>query len=120
MSLSTWSTGKYKSRRNGKIYSYKSSWEVIYMDLLDSSDDILEWDYESVFVMYLDKTKVKKYIPDFLLTLKTGLKIIVEIKPLKMRNSVINTSKRMAILQKCKEEGWKYYEWSPGEPLILV
>lgn len=89
------------------------------MDLLDSSPQILEWVYEPVFVCYLHETKIKKYIPDFLITLSTGRKILVEIKPERMRNVSLNVAKRNAVLQKCEEENWEYHEWSPGEPLFL-
>ena len=115
--MSKWSTGKYRSRKSGVVYDYKSSWEAIYMDKLDSNPQISEWVYEPVFVCYLHEAKVKKYIPDFLVTLKSGRKILVEIKPERMRNISSNVAKRNAVLQKCDEEKWEYYEWSPGEQI---
>lgn len=90
------------------------------MDLLDSHPEISEWVYEPVFVCYLDKYRVKKYIPDFLVTLQSGRKILVEIKPERMRMTSTNSAKREAILQKCKEENWDYYEWCPGEPIFIT
>ena len=88
------------------------------MDSLDSDTQIHEWVYEPVFVCYLHDLKVKKYIPDFLITLNTGRKILVEVKPERMRNVSSNVAKRDAVLQKCEEENWEYYEWCPGQPLF--
>lgn len=83
------------------------------MDRLDSSNFVLSWKYEPFFVMYLDGTKVKKYIPDFFIETTDGRKLIVEIKPERLRSGTTNSSKRNAITQKCTEECWEYYEWSP-------
>lgn len=88
------------------------------MDQLDSSPDIAEWFYEPCQVVYLHVTKLKKYLPDFLVTTASGGKYLVEIKPEKMRQVEINSLKRTAVLQKCGEEGWVYYEWQPGQPII--
>jgi hypothetical protein len=107
--LKRWSTGNYKSRKSGEIYKYKSSWEAIYMDALDSNPDILAWSYEPVYVCYLHGTKVKRYIPDFIIETKSGVKILVEVKPTNLRSSTINSNKRQAVLQKCEEEKWEYY-----------
>ena len=100
------------------VYDYKSSWEAIYMDLLDADQTISSWEYEAIWVMYLNGTKVKKYLPDFLVSCHDGRRVLVEVKPEKMRSNPINSSKRKAVLQKCNEEGWDYYEWAHGQPTL--
>lgn len=116
--MGRWSTGNYRSIKNGKVYKYKSSWEAIYMNSLDQHTDVVNWDYEPIFVCYLHNYKVKKYIPDFLVETVGGEKVLIEIKPEGLRESLINSSKREAVLQKCSEENWKYYEWSPGNEIL--
>lgn len=88
------------------------------MDHLDSDSQIAAWEYEPCQVVYLHITKLKKYLPDFLVTTSTGSKYLVEIKPEKMRDIDLNALKRTAVLQKCEEEGWTYYEWQPGQQII--
>jgi len=88
------------------------------MGLLDSDHRIVTWEYESILVCYLHGIKVKRYIPDFLVTVNTGKKILVEIKPERMRDIPVNAAKRAAVMQKCQEEGWIYYEWSPNNPVV--
>jgi hypothetical protein len=51
-------------------------------------------------------------------TVNTGKKILVEIKPERMRDIPVNAAKRAAVMQKCQEEGWIYYEWSPNNPVV--
>jgi len=114
--MSRWSTGKYRSRKSGTVYDYKSSWEAIYMDMLDSDPAVDSWEYESVWVMYHNGQKVKKYLPDFLVALRGGGRVLVEVKPEKLRDNPTNAAKRLAVQQKCREEGWVYYEWAQGQP----
>lgn len=116
--MSRWSTGRYRSRKSGVVYDYKSSWEAIYMDQLDSDPRVSSWEYEQVWVMYLDGTKVKKYLPDFLVKCQDGRCFLVEVKPEKLRLNSTNVKKRDAVLQKCGEEGWIYYEWAKDQPVL--
>ena len=88
------------------------------MDLLDSDPCIASWEYEPCQVVYLHVTKLKKYLPDFLVTATGGHRYLVEIKPERLRDVEINALKRAAVLQKCQEEGWVYYEWANGQPLL--
>lgn len=88
------------------------------MDGLDSHPSVDAWSYEPFFVIYLDGTKTRKYLPDFFVELNDGRKCIVEIKPERMRGLQKNANKREMILQKCSEESWEYYEWGPGQDIV--
>ena len=88
------------------------------MDSLDSSPQVKSWEYESVWVMYHNGQKVKKYLPDFLVRLVDDTFVLVEVKPEKLRDNHTNATKRAAVQQKCQEEGWAYYEWAQGQPTL--
>ena len=71
---------------------YRSSWELKFMRLCEFNPEIIEWSSESVVIPYtlreLSKITNKfvesrhNYHPDFVVKLKNGDKILIEIKPL--------------------------------------
>lgn len=72
---------------NGPI-TYRSAWELTFMNLCDQHPNILKWASESIKIPYQDPFtgKLRTYIPDFFIVFsdKNGLKRaeIIEIKPL--------------------------------------
>jgi hypothetical protein len=87
--------GKYRVK-NPKKYrgdplnvTYRSSWELKFMNWCDSNDSILEWGSEIAIIPYfspVDK-KVHRYFVDFYVKVKTKNNVIekylIEIKPLR-------------------------------------
>lgn len=62
---------------------YRSSWEKLFCDFCEKSKEIVSWSSESVAIPYFDtisETK-KRYFPDFLVKTKSGLTILIEVKP---------------------------------------
>ena len=110
--------GNHTSPKTGKVSEFKSSYELKYMLQLDESVEVVTWEYEPCYVPYIDGTKVRNYIPDFLIESSDGRKIIVEIKPEGLRDTRVNRKKREAVQSKCLEEGWIYHTWEPGEPML--
>jgi hypothetical protein len=108
-----WSQGTYTSTKTGRSCNFRSSWEETYMKILDDDLDVLTWDYESIVIPYLLDGKTHNYIPDFLLTLVDGSKVLVEVKPSGLRGNAANTAKREAALKMCAVNRWTYLEWSP-------
>ena len=124
---------KYKGDPTNIVY--RSSWEWKYMQLLDASDDILEWSSEMIRIPYrspLDQ-KVHGYFPDFHIKTKTSdgkiENTIIEIKPLyetqpcmislqnkklKRRRTKqiityeINQRKWASARAFCEDRGWKF------------
>jgi len=81
-------TPKYpeKCLNKGNI-EYRSSWEAKVCYLCDMSSNILKWGYELLKIPYTDiKGKVRTYITDFIVVLRSGDKIVKcvwEVKPQK-------------------------------------
>lgn len=67
--------------------TYRSSWEVKFMNYCDSRDDIVEWSSEEVVLPYFDpvQNKMRRYFVDFWMKVKqpdgSTKKFLVEIKP---------------------------------------
>jgi hypothetical protein len=64
-----------------KIAKYRSSWELMFCNLLDDCDVVKSWEFEQTFVKYYYGGRKRTYIIDFWFTLENGKQFIVEIKP---------------------------------------
>lgn len=65
------------------------------MTRLDLSSDVVGWSSESVVIPYNDRStgKYRRYFPDFLVKLKNGKALLIEIKPKKETRPPKNKSK---------------------------
>lgn len=69
---------------------YRSSWELKFMRLCEFNPEVLKWSSENIIIPYtMLELKNGKFVqvrhnyhPDFVVYLKNGLKILIEIKPL--------------------------------------
>lgn len=64
-----------------KIAKYRSSYELMFCNLLDDADIVKTWEYESMFVRYYYGSRKRTYIIDFDITLTNGQRFLIEIKP---------------------------------------
>jgi len=110
-----WSTGQYTSIKTGAVCNYRSSWEKMYMEELDSRDDVEIWKYEPMSLPYFLEGKLKRYIPDFQVILSDGSCLLVEVKPASLVGTDMNEAKHAAALDFCMKNGWKYMTWSPED-----
>lgn len=100
-------TGKYKPAKSEKEIKYLSSWELKFMKICDLSKDVIKIDtVESI--PYTFDGKDHLYIPDFKLTLSTGLIVIIEIKPKNLINDPKVLAKRISAIKYCKTKNYKY------------
>jgi hypothetical protein len=114
-----------------KIF-YRSSWENIFMNHLDSNSAVVEWSSEEIIIPYLSPVdgRYHRYFPDFFIRTKNKSgnldSIIVEIKPRSQIDSPqpkkrmtksylrevatygINSAKWAAAERYCQERGWKF------------
>ena len=78
--------GKYVGKGTPR---YRSGWELTFMIVLDSNDNVLQWASESIAIPYRNPLTGKQsiYIPDFLVTYRgrnnTTIAELIEIKPKK-------------------------------------
>jgi len=67
----------------------RSSWEIYFMDKLDTNPNVIRWASESLMINYTSPIDGKRhrYYPDFVVEYKNGsggtTKSVIEIKPLK-------------------------------------
>jgi hypothetical protein len=115
---------KRKRRRRGKRYhsgihvspvagecKYRSGWEEGYMRHLDSSAEVKTWSYESVVIPYVSNVrtgKLRKYYPDFDVTMQDGQRCLIEIKPSKKLSHRTVQKKIAAAQQWCSDHGVTY------------
>jgi hypothetical protein len=121
---------KNKSKYIGKNTPvYRSEWERVYMGYLDNSDVVVRWGSESIAIPYRDPhtLKMRKYYIDFVVVLRSGRRILVEIKPFsqtkpprktknKKRSTIIyeermyknNQAKWSSAVKYCQSRGWEF------------
>lgn len=121
---------KYKGDPSNIVY--RSRWELVFMNYLDSHQDVLEWSSEEMFIPYRSPfdNKPHRYFPDFKIKKKNVdgsiETVLVEIKPYKQTkepevkntktkkylNEVytwgINQAKWKAAQQYCEDRKWKF------------
>ncbi len=127
--MANWAKGKF-TPTNPKKYigstlpTYRSGWELTFMQFCDKNDHVLQWASEPVRIPYRNPLTGKNtnYVPDFLLVYqnKHGKQIaeMVEIKPKKQsiieskvanardRATVaVNHAKWAAAMAWCKQSG---------------
>lgn len=102
--------GKYnpknKSKYIGKVTpTYRSSWELTFMNFCDDNINVVEWASEPFSIPYRNPLSNKRsnYVPDFFVTYqdKNGRRIseVIEVKPLKqsMITEKMNEKARMTV-----------------------
>jgi len=110
----------------------RSQWEYKFCNYLDLNDNVLSWLSEEPLIPYLNPNTgtVWKYHPDFLVKVKKGDNIeiqLIEIKPFKQtippvitkgkrkatilneqQTYALNTAKWAAAKDFCQKKGWKF------------
>jgi hypothetical protein len=90
---------------------FRSSWEEKYMQLLDTDPNVSTWSYEKLIIEYVSNQrtgKVRKYYPDFLIEMKDGTKLVVEIKQRRKLDNLIVKKKIIAATEWCLVHGATY------------
>jgi hypothetical protein len=75
-------TGEFYSAKNKAHMTYRSSYELKFLQTLESNDDVERYASECFTLPYINISGVRKtYIPDLLVVYKSGKIDICEIKP---------------------------------------
>ncbi len=104
-------TGIYVSIKSGNKYRYRSNWEKVYMQYLDSNDDIVEWLYECIKIPYVSNKKtgkIRTYTPDFCVIFKDEKKAIIEVKPKSKLTKATIIKKAQAAREWCAKTDAEY------------
>jgi len=86
----------------------RSSWELKFMEWLDSNPKIVAWSSESISISYFDpvKQKMRKYYPDFFLRTNNDEDFLVEIKPLKETRPPSNSGNKKSSTRLYEQKTW--------------
>lgn len=111
--------GKYKPKNKEKFLGnsasiYRSMWERRFMIYCDRSENILEWDSESIHIPYISPKDDKwhNYYPDFYIKYKDKynkiITAIIEIKPYHQKKLVVNIAKWEACKKYCSNNNYEF------------
>ena len=89
---------KYAGNVNNIVF--RSSWEKIFMNYLDTSNLVKKWNSEELAIEYISPkdNKTHRYFPDFLVEMADGRRMIVEIKPRIFYEKPKDNNNRMVVL----------------------
>jgi hypothetical protein len=96
--------GKF-TLRNGTIVYYRSSWELAFIQILDTSSIVYNFICEPFGIKYRFKGKLHRYYPDYKVELTDGRILIVEIKGFEVKDWKY---KKKAIKEFCSINGYEF------------
>jgi type III restriction enzyme len=116
--MRTWYTGRpceWAKRSHVNFAVYDSTWEAGEAFILDRDKNVGAWvknDHLGFEVLYVFKGVVKKYRPDFILRLKSGKMLVLEVKG---QDTQQDKSKRAFLDEWCQavnaQGGFGIWEW---------
>jgi TnsA endonuclease N terminal len=130
--MSKYSQGKYQIINPAKYVgnkspTYRSSWELVFMQFCDNNPSVLQWASEAVHINYRNPLTGKNtiYVPDFLITYIDARgqqhAEVIEVKPTKETNlveagknprnqaaAILNMAKWESAKAWCQAQGLKF------------
>ena len=96
-------------KAGNKVIKCLSSWEEHFLRLCDRLNYIVQVDTCQA-LKYLDPItkQTRLYIPDFLVTLDTGARMMIEIKPVEFKYDPVVLAKKCAAIKYCKSNNIIY------------
>lgn len=91
--------GYFPSRKLGKMVQWESTLERDAILLFEFSNGIKHYQEQPALIIYEQDGEMRRYFPDFSLTLSTGEVIHAEVKPISKFNSVDVVNKFDAIIK---------------------
>jgi hypothetical protein len=98
---------------------FRSSWELRFMQWLDTNNAVLRWGSEELAIPYVNpikidengRPKISRYFPDFIIMYRDNLgnlkKEIVEVKPMKESVLTAGSSERDKMAYAVNQAKWK-------------
>lgn len=73
-------SGRFYSLKNGKVLFYRSSYELLAFQLLESINEVLKYEVNPISIEYKWNNKIHRYLIDLLVYYKNGDKQLIEVK----------------------------------------
>ena len=80
--------GKFPSRKNGRMVHHEGFLELDAIYLFEASPRVISYREQPLTILFPDGTRLRRYTPDFELTLSNGERVLVEVKPLRSLQEV--------------------------------
>lgn len=103
--------GVYLSKKMGVEMTYRSGWELVYFQHLDSDENVKEFFSEPFKIPYVSNVRSKKlrnYIPDLLVVFVDGSRKLIEVKPTSKLDQPVNVKKFNAARQWCNDQATEF------------
>lgn len=113
--------GWYYLQRFDINVRYLSSWELRFLEFLETYDEVLEFN-KPPKIPYYNPKKQKEcwYFPDYLLKLTDGTDVLVEIKPKSLVGSDVVKAKTEKAIEFCSKVGYVYLILTEDDLFINV
>lgn len=92
----------------GKKITLRSKFELAYIQMISSLNNVASVEYESLKIEYTIDGKVRNYVPDFKIVYDDGKVEIAEVKPLEAIDLPQNVVKSEYAIKFCESRGWSY------------
>lgn len=104
--------GKHFSIKLNREIHFRSSYEEIAFKFLDKDNNVLTYLNEPFFIEYFFENATHRYIPDILITYKTGIQKLIEIKPEWRLIEPKIIAKHNTAKSYCQEKGLIFEVWT--------
>lgn len=101
-------TSHFESKKCEKTFYCRSSYEQRCLELLEQDDNVVRWESEPLRISYEFDGREHNYIPDILVEMIDGARIIVEVKPESLIDDPKNRAKIEAGRAFCSKSGYGY------------
>lgn len=99
--------GTHNSSKSSLPISYRSSYELQFMQLMDTDPNVLSYCYEAVVIGYEIAGAFHRYIPDFVVQLTTGV-LLIEVRPRNLQIDPKSIAKFITARAFCRTAGWTF------------
>lgn len=102
-------SGHFDSKKMGRKFWYRSSWELARMNVLERDKDVVSYFVESLLISYVFDGIERFCKPDFAIIRTGGLGVLEEVKAsLDMHDRKRTLCKIRAMRRWCEKHGWEF------------
>ena len=104
--------GYFKSVKNNTNLWYQSSYEKDAFQRLEDDPEVISFNRCSFKVPYIFEGKNRRHVPDISVKRVGKVDLIVEVKPIKLKNDLENVAKREVCMGYCTKNNLDYEMWT--------
>lgn len=101
-------TGKFPSRKNGRMMHWESPYELAAFLILEVSSHVRSYQEQPAEIRFLSDSGRQTHFPDILVGLISGNQVFVEVKPTSMANDYALSSRTQRLKSLLSPRGYRY------------